>query len=78
MKDLIVGLVLLVLGAWGMISWWDDFGEFLRGVIPLLFVLVGLAALGAGLRKTIQESGHEDEDSDEPSADITRAPGRSD
>ena len=69
MKDLIVGLVLVVLGAWGLISWWDDIGEFLRGVIPLLLVLVGLAALGAGLQKTMCEAKQEGADVDEPNAE---------
>lgn len=56
MKDLIMGLVLLIFGAWGVVEWWDDFGEFLRGAIPLLLVLIGLAAIGAGLQKTNHES----------------------
>jgi hypothetical protein len=48
---LIVGLVLLILGSWGIIEWWNDFGELLRGLVPLSLVLVGLAAIGAGFKK---------------------------
>ncbi len=62
MKDLIVGLILVVLGAWGIIVWWDDFGEFLRGCVPLLLVLAGLAAIGAGLKSTTSEAEGKDED----------------
>jgi hypothetical protein len=52
MIDLIVGLALVALGAWGVIGWWDDIGELLRGLVPLLLLLVGLAAIGAGWCKT--------------------------
>ncbi len=61
MRHLIVGLILLALGAWGMIAWWEDFGELLRGVIPLLLVLVGLAAVGSGFQRTMNEAQQEDE-----------------
>ena len=46
--------------------WWGHFGEVLRGLIPIVLVLVGLAAIGAGFRKTIGEA--ENEDVEEPSA----------
>ena len=61
MRHLIVGLSLLALGAWGMIAWWDDFGELLRGVIPFLLILVGLAAIGAGFQKTMRDAEQEDD-----------------
>ena len=71
MIHLIVGVLSLVLGAWGMIVWWGHFGELLRGLIPMLLVLVGLAAVGAGFRKTIGEA--EDEDAEEPGEQRRRA-----
>jgi cadmium resistance protein CadD (predicted permease) len=67
MIHLLVGMVALCLGAWGIISWWNFFGECLRGFIPIMLVLLGLAAIGAGLRKLMGES--EDEDEEEQSAD---------
>ena len=61
MIHLITGVILLILGAWGIIGWWGDFGAFLRGLVPLLLVLVGLAAIGAAFRKTVSgEAGYED------------------
>ena len=69
MIHLIAGLVTIVLGAWGIIVWWCQFGEVLRGLIPILLVLVGLAAIGAGFRKAI--GGAEGEDAEEPSAEPT-------
>ena len=55
MIHLIVGLITLILGAWGMIAWWEAFGEVLRGLVPIALVLFGLAAIGAGFRKTVGE-----------------------
>jgi len=59
---LILGLTTLVLGAWGIITWWGDFGMLLRGLIPILLVLTGLVAVGAGFRKTVRETEEEVEE----------------
>jgi hypothetical protein len=48
MKNLVIGLICLALGAWGLVAWWEEFGQALRGWVPLLLVLLGLAAVGAG------------------------------
>jgi hypothetical protein len=69
MIHLLVGLIALCLGAWGIISWWEFFGETLRGAVPIMLVLLGLAAIGAGFRKMVGES----EDDDEEEA-LTNAP----
>ena len=61
MRHLIVGLILLALGAWGMIVWWEDFGELLRGLIPFLLAVVGLAAIGSGFQRTMHDARQEDE-----------------
>ena len=54
MTSLVIGLICLALGAWGLMAWWEEFGAALRGVVPLLLVLLGLAAIGAGrLRKPL-------------------------
>ncbi len=66
MIHLVVGLITLVLGAWGIIVWWGHFGECLRGLIPIRLVLVGLAAIGAGFRKAIGEAENEEDPSPEP------------
>ena len=60
MIHLIVGLGIIVLGVWGVIEWWTDFGQMLRGLIPLVLVLMGLAAVGAGFHKTGIEAEQED------------------
>jgi hypothetical protein len=65
MIHLIIGLLALILGAWGIISWWADFGQFLRGLIPILLVVVGLAGIGAGFQKKLSEGERDDEEEDE-------------
>lgn len=45
MWHLIIGVVMVTLGLWGMSSWWLVFGLVMRGVIPFLMVVVGIVAL---------------------------------
>jgi hypothetical protein len=45
MWHLIIGVVLVILGLWGMSSWWLVFGLVMRGVIPFLMVVIGIVAL---------------------------------
>ena len=72
MANLIVGLICLALGAWGVTAWWDEFGEVLRGVIPIAFILLGLAAIGAGMKnKATSKTKGEDEDQTMPSDDAS-------
>lgn len=49
MAHLIFGLIAVCAGLSGVFVWWDDFGLVLRGLIPVLLIVVGLVALGAGL-----------------------------
>ncbi len=48
------GLVLLVLGAWGVGSFWDAFGLVGRGLLPFGVLAGGLVMVGAGVR-TLRE-----------------------
>ena len=67
MRHLIAGLILLVLGAWGIIAWWTAFGQILRGLVPLFLILLGLTAVGAAYQKATRRAEHEDEHVEEPS-----------
>lgn len=49
MVALIVGIVLFVLGVLGLIFWWAPFVGVLKGSLPPVFVLSGLAALALGI-----------------------------
>jgi hypothetical protein len=50
MVHIIGGAIAAILGLVGIISWWDNFGDFLRGFMPLAFLIGGLIAVGTGLK----------------------------
>ncbi|MBF0494208.1 MAG: hypothetical protein HQL28_03650 [Candidatus Omnitrophica bacterium] len=50
MAHIIGGAIAAVLGLMGIIGWWDNFGDFLRGFIPLFLLIVGLIAINTGLK----------------------------
>jgi len=49
MVALIAGLVLLVLGILGLVFWFSLFWMVLRGSIPFIFTICGLAAIAVGI-----------------------------
>lgn len=51
MLHVIAGVVMLILGLLGVVSWWADFGAVLRGLIPLLLLIGGLTAMASGLSR---------------------------
>ena len=50
MTHIIGGIIALLLGIMGIIGWWDSFGDFLRGSVPLVLLIGGLIALATGLQ----------------------------
>ncbi|MGK5088469.1 hypothetical protein WDW86_12995 [Bdellovibrionota bacterium FG-2] len=50
---LIVGIVALVLGVYGVYDEYFNVIDFLKGASPLIFIAVGVVALVAGLTKKI-------------------------
>jgi len=50
MAHIIGGAVAAVLGGVGIFFWWDNFGDFLRGFLPLAFLICGLIAINTGLK----------------------------
>ena len=50
MPHIIGGAIAALLGLWGIFGWFDAFGDFLRGAIPLLLLIGGLIALNTGLK----------------------------
>ena len=51
MLHMFAGLVMMALGIWGIVAWWDVFGLVMRGVVPFALLVVGLVALMAGFRR---------------------------
>lgn len=50
MAHLIGGGIAALLGLIGIIGWWDNFGDFLRGGMPFLLFIGGLIAISTGLK----------------------------
>jgi hypothetical protein len=50
MKHVIFGLVSALLGIWGIIVWWDEFGNVMRGLMPLVLLIIGIIGILAGLQ----------------------------
>ena len=49
MTHLIFGAIAVAAGLVGVFAWWSDFGLVLRGLLPIVLVVVGFIAIGAGL-----------------------------
>ena len=50
MTHVIFGLVSALLGIWGIIVWWDEFGNVMRGLMPLILLVIGIIGIMAGLQ----------------------------
>ncbi|MEE9544410.1 MAG: hypothetical protein V3V55_02280 [Rhodospirillales bacterium] len=42
MSTVIIGLLAIAFGLWGLTVWWWSVVEVLRGVIPIVLLLVGM------------------------------------
>ena len=49
MNHLVFGCLAVCAGLIGVFAWWDDFGQVLRGLIPIALIVTGLIGVGAGL-----------------------------
>ena len=49
MKILLGGIVAVIIGVVGLIAWWVDFLEVLKGIIPIILVLGGALAIYLGI-----------------------------
>jgi hypothetical protein len=45
MKHFVLGIVLIVLGLWGMFAWWENLARVMRGLLPFFLLSLGLVAL---------------------------------
>ena len=51
MLHVIVGIVAIVIGLWGIMSNWYMFKDILVSIVPLVVLLFGIVAILAGIRK---------------------------
>ncbi len=61
MASIIFGLAALSLGLWGLSAWWWSVTEVLRGIVPILLIILGPIALGAGISR-LRERGEMERD----------------
>jgi len=47
MQNIICGLIAIVVGVLGLIFWWPEFGQVLRGLVPFAFIIVGLLSIAS-------------------------------
>lgn len=45
----LVGILFIILGLWGITHWFQDFLAVVRGFIPVSLVVGGIVALSAGV-----------------------------
>lgn len=49
MLAVILGLIFMALGLWGLIAWWGSFILVLKGLVPVLILFGGFIAVVAGV-----------------------------
>lgn len=65
-RHLVVGAILIALGLWGIIAWWEAFAFAMRAFVPLAALIVGvLAVLSSYSRLGSITSWNEDEADEE-------------
>jgi hypothetical protein len=45
MAHLIGGVILIALGLWGIIVWWETFGIVMQAVVPLALLVLGSVSI---------------------------------
>jgi hypothetical protein len=63
MKILLGGIVALIIGVVGLIAWWADFLEVLKGIIPIILILGGALATYLGIEEVKTTSSAKKEES---------------
>lgn len=51
MLHIVVGIIAIVIGLWGIMGNWYMFKDMLVAVVPLVILLFGVVAILAGIRK---------------------------
>ena len=59
MQNIIGGLIAIVVGAFGLIAWWSEFGIVLRGLVPFAFIILGLLWIASKYYKEINKKSNE-------------------
>jgi threonine/homoserine/homoserine lactone efflux protein len=69
MKILLGGIVAMIIGVVGLIVWWVDFLEVLKGVIPIILVLGGALAIYLGIEDVKTSASSKEEETKKESTE---------
>ena len=56
MTSVVIGVIVVLLSFIGLAKWWSEFVLFLKGFMPISFLLCGLVAVIAGISGLIPRS----------------------
>lgn len=56
MMGVIGGIIAILIGIMGLVSWWSHFVILLKGTLPLLIILCGVVALIFGISEMKAQS----------------------
>jgi CDP-diglyceride synthetase len=60
MEILVGGIVAMILGVVGLIVWWPEFWQVLKGTIPILLIIGGVLGIYLGIGDVITSSKKEE------------------
>ena len=64
--SIIGGTAAILIGIWGLVSWWWSFVELFKGSIPCFLILGGLIALFAGISELKDEIAAKKQEKEKP------------
>ncbi|MGK5087723.1 hypothetical protein WDW86_09210 [Bdellovibrionota bacterium FG-2] len=56
MYSILGGVVALLFSIWGFVKWWFIFLDIFKGLVPLLLLVFGIAAIVSGLKRMQMEN----------------------
>ncbi|MFH1282603.1 MAG: hypothetical protein ABII27_02955 [bacterium] len=56
MTSIIIGLIVVCISVYGLISWWSEFFIFCKGLLLISFFSAGIIAVIAGINGLIAKS----------------------
>jgi hypothetical protein len=68
MKILVGGIVAVILGVVGLIVWWPEFWQVLKGTIPILLIIGGALGIYLGIEGVKTSSSSKKEESEKKPA----------
>jgi len=67
MKILVGGIVAMVIGVVGLIAWWPEFWQVLKGVIPIILIIGGILGIYLGIEEVKTSSPSKKEEGEKKS-----------